>query len=236
MKQKWNVQIKRGVRKDFVRVQSEVTGNKKNNVLFFSFTLVATLAWRRRWPHLGSSRSPEWGRSPAYSRERGGASWLHFWRRAWRTTCSTSTRQRFFSFFFLFSTLRANHFPFPQGWGIALRSLSLRFLLADVRFCLHRGHCNEVVGDVALFASGERLGVEPLWIVPGCEMTQKRCWVYIFLMLCSCFTYTGLSDSAMTLSPTGTEGPAMQITNGSGWGKCVFLCVSRRDSKEKTCP
>lgn len=76
--------------------------------------------------------------------------------------------------FFFFSTLRANHFPFLQGEGTPLRSLSGRFLWADVRFCLHRGHRDEVVWDVALFAGGERLGVVPLWILPACEKRQEQ--------------------------------------------------------------
>lgn len=116
-----------------------------------------------------------------------------------------------------------------------LRSVSVCFLWADVRLCLHRGHCNEVVGDVALFAGGERLGKVPLWVLPGCEKRQEQCrrWVYIFLMPCSSSTYTGLSDSAMTLSPIGTEGPAMQITHGSGWGKCVFTwCQQERQQRQ----
>lgn len=113
VKLSWNVQSKRGDRKDLVLVQSQVTGNKKSAFFrFFPLTLV-----RRWWPHLGSSRSLGWGRSLAYSRERGGASWLRFWRRSWRTTCSASTQHRGFSVvvFFFFVTLRANHFPFPQG-------------------------------------------------------------------------------------------------------------------------
>lgn len=43
------------------------------------------------------------------------------------------------------------------------------FLWADVRLGLHRGHRDEVVGDVALLARDERLGVIPLWILPARE-------------------------------------------------------------------
>lgn len=79
-------------------------------------------------------------------------------------------------------TLRANHFPFPQGHGmhfmrwcycwvtLTLRAASLCFL-CDVRFSLHRGHCNKVVWDVSPLACGEGLCQIPLWIVPG---WQKR--------------------------------------------------------------
>lgn len=90
-KLKLNVQSKRGEQEGLC---TSAKSSHRKYVFSYFFALHETCStfvgpW---WPHLGLSRSLEWERSLACSRERGGASWLRFSRRSWRTTCSTSTR------------------------------------------------------------------------------------------------------------------------------------------------
>lgn len=113
---------------------------------------------------------------------------------------------------------------------MALKGVSACFL-CDVRFGLHGGQCDKVVGDVALLACGERLCQIPFWIIPACQKRQQQ---YSELVIIAVMCVTQLQKTGSVQPQKGLNSLYVnKMKRIAGREKNVLLCVKEEDAQHR---